>query len=786
MRSPARWIIGIVVTLTLFFTFLATSGIIHAQTTQQGTIEQALQPKLESNVPLDQHTLMQSVLIESAAAFGCQLVGIDIMAPDKPCLSVNWQTNQLGYAPQTEGKAPQIGGVLGIANQSIAFMYVPVTSSSEYFAYVSKDFGIVKNANAAPVSGFEALSPILPLWIAVRNIAYFLLTIVFVFIGIGVMLRVRIDPRTVMTVQNRIPDIIICILLITFSYGIAALMIDGMWLTAYSGINLITQTTDPKIPGCASIGGPNVDLDTVSKQANNQILSSPFTFVDAIFLQQCEEGAGPSIHSGILDVSKDIANSFVDLEEDIILTVLGVDQEEECSITNPIDCGLKVIFKAASWFAGFAWWLIIIITIVIAVFRLWFELLKAYLALLVYIITGPIWIVAGLLPKKPLGFNAWFRRLFANFAIFVASAWAIVFLRVVSELYKKDAENSFVPLLVGNPRASNFGSIILLGGLLMLPHLLGLIRDKVGAKPSNLAAAAGAGLAGGMAAAAVVPKKTMGRLNKRDQHGAALGPLAQMKDNAWIKTLDTAAKFKVPGAKSAAEKNKYIKETGTLRGYKPGWQGQAFAAKVDEHRGTLTPQDNPAMRYTRDEQGAKRFDLDEKIKGLKDRLNIGSMGAYSTRRANTQLKKLEREKGRMGNQGLEHNPNHVPTPEGTAQGGGNITAPGTNPAGGETAKGETPQVPELNVGVLNAGQIQLPDGGSLSVTPGEKAQDYVKKIMDEGAPEAAKNIQLPNITPEEMSPEQLATFRQHIQTNAHHIKEGHKNPPPEPTLPSSE
>jgi hypothetical protein len=794
MRSPARWVIGIVFSLVLTFTSLLSVGVqtASAQTQTQTQTQTAsplnyLQPNVEGNVPLNQHTFLQSTFIESLSAFGCVLVGIDIVGPNQQCLSINWQTNQLGYAPtNTISQGVQLGGLLGVANKGISFVYTPVTSSTEYAQYVASNFGIVKPVEAAPLDGFTALKPLLAMWTAVRNIAYFLLTIAFVFIGLGVMLRIKIDPRTVMTVQNRIPDIIICILLITFSYAIPAVMVDTMWVATYAGMNIITAATDPDIPGCSDSGGTDKDLNKLSKQATNQILSSPFSFVDAVFLEQCEEKyLVPDIHSGILDLSKDVANNFVDLERGIILSVLGVNENEECSFTNAVDCGLKILFKFASWFADIAWWLIVVIAIVVSVFRLLFALLKAYLSFIVYTITGPVFIVMGLLPKKPLGFNAWFRRLVANLAVFSTTVWAIVFLRVLDELYKVNAADTFVPPLVGNPNVSNFGAIIVLGGLLMLPHTLDLIRDKMGAKPSNLAAAAGAGIAVGAAAAGTVPKKGMAKLNKRDQHGAALGPLARLKDDKQTQAMMWAGnKFgsKLPWLKTAAERSQHIKEHGNLRGFQAGAEGRAFDARIANAtaQGASVHAPEAGMRYVAGAQGARRYKIDEQIADLKAQKEHGNLSNWTKKRVDTKIRKLNEEKGRMGTAGIEPIPQKPTAPPPPPAGG--ERQPATGGPGEAMHKGESPQLPELRVDTLIADNIRLSNGEDVpGMKSGETTHQYLEKIMQPGSAGAhVDESVIPNITPDSgsMTPQHVEALKKHITEHYEDVKEDIKTKPP--------
>ena len=54
------------------------------------------------------------------------------------------------------------------------------------------------------------------------------------------MLRLKIDPRTVMTIQNQIPKIIIGLILVTLSFAIAGLLIDIMWIAIYLFYNVFS------------------------------------------------------------------------------------------------------------------------------------------------------------------------------------------------------------------------------------------------------------------------------------------------------------------------------------------------------------------------------------------------------------------------------------------------------------------------------------------------------------------------------------------------------------------
>ena len=202
MRLPAR-ILGF---FLAFFLIIFISKVSFAQTTNY--IPQNTQAQnLSQGVPNNLNTYSQSVLFSVLSAVGCQLAGIDPANPNQPCLGINPNTGKLGIV---ENK----GGLLGFTNSMIIALYTPPAHTSDYIHYLSANFGIAKSANAENHRGvgLTTIAPIANLWIIFRNIVYLFFVVIFVLIGVGIMLRLKIDPRTVMTIQNQIPKIIIGII----------------------------------------------------------------------------------------------------------------------------------------------------------------------------------------------------------------------------------------------------------------------------------------------------------------------------------------------------------------------------------------------------------------------------------------------------------------------------------------------------------------------------------------------------------------------------------------------
>jgi hypothetical protein len=93
-----------------------------------------------------------------------------------------------------------------------------------YFDSLKKDSLIYpKSAYAAGWNDVVLNSTVLGLWKAMRNLAYLIFVLILVVFGFMVMFRYKINPQTVITVQSALPKVIVCLLLITFSWPIGSL-----------------------------------------------------------------------------------------------------------------------------------------------------------------------------------------------------------------------------------------------------------------------------------------------------------------------------------------------------------------------------------------------------------------------------------------------------------------------------------------------------------------------------------------------------------------------------------
>ncbi len=312
----------------------------------------------------------------------------------------------------------------------IATMYVnPPASSVEYFADLGKNLEIIKPAYAQEGIGFRGLIPILPLWKAFRNIAYLFFTIIFVFIGFAIMFQVKLNPQTVISVQNAIPRVIVALILVTFSYAIAGLLIDLIYVLISLGVLVI-----------APIGNLNI--------AEEQQKFMGLTFFEGIGL--IFGGAWLTDYIGWLTAISTV----------IIAIVGGVLTGGPGALLGL----LPILILAA-----IALWVIL---------KLFFSLLKCYLNIILSIIFAPLQIMIGILPNAQMGFGAWIRNLTANIMVFPAVA---VFLLLGWIIVQKEGPLWKPPLI--SLGGSHLVDLIGFGMLLMVHKVPDMVKESLKFKP---------------------------------------------------------------------------------------------------------------------------------------------------------------------------------------------------------------------------------------------------------------------------------------------------------------
>lgn len=341
-------------------------------------------------------------------------------------------------------------GAIGGVARMIASTYQPAASVETYIADITGNMGFAEPAYAQGL-GFSALQPVLQLWKLFRDIAYVFFVFLFLIIGFAIMFRKNLGGQTAVTVQQALPRIVVALLAVSFSYAIAGLVIDLMWVVMYFLITMFASANlIPDLTKDYSILGENIF------GVFGRVISSNFS-----------ADAGKAI-------GETVYNMF--------------------NATNIIDQAGQT---GLSWISGVLAMIIIFVAILFAMFRTFFALIKVYFEIILSIIFAPIILMMGAVNGN--AFGNWLKGLIANLAVFPA---LLVFVLIgfmlidtgTSNLPKNLDENGFVPPFVpGRGTASTVGLIGGIAAIMLLPEVVNIVGkfkpasifDEFGGKAIN-------------------------------------------------------------------------------------------------------------------------------------------------------------------------------------------------------------------------------------------------------------------------------------------------------------
>jgi len=348
-----------------------------------------------------------------------------------------------GATGQVEGT--QTGGAVGTFGNLIAGMTsTPPVHTSSYIADLGQSLGLAKPAYAQG-AGFRALEPVLPLWKAFRNIAYFGFVIVFVVVGFMIMFRKNIDPQTVITVQSSLPKIIITLLLITFSYAIASLMVDMIYFLIYLTVGLFETF--------GLLGKEGFEA-TKNELLERNLLGIAF-----------QDFVGPG-KTGAAGRASDAVN-------ELVKGTLGY-----------------VSGTLANMITGPLAYLIFAIAILIAIFKLFFQLLMAYIGIIFSVIFAPIMLLFNALPGSN-SFGGWLKGILANALVFPVTALMFLIAAVLLGQGKLgtnpdlgfgayDHAKTQLPFIGAGISPDALMALIGIGFLMMMPKIIEMIQKMMG------------------------------------------------------------------------------------------------------------------------------------------------------------------------------------------------------------------------------------------------------------------------------------------------------------------
>jgi len=352
--------------------------------------------------------------------------------------------------------------VLGQTSQVMAFLYnQPPATTTEYLAWLGERAGFIPKSYAQGVT-YSRLLPILPIWKAFRDIAFTLLAIVMLVIGLMIMFRAKVNPQTVANVENTIPRVVVSIILIWLSYPIASLIIDFMYVLIAAGIGIIGNAIEPPDPNLS--------------QAIQDYTTGGFWILIGKTLAPAKEfvelGATGIAGGSIGGVTGGLLGGgpLGILIGSLVGSLIGG------GIANIFTGGNILMQMLSPIFV-----LLILIVLFFQIFKIFFMLLSAYIQILLSIILGPLYLLMNAIPGQNT-FNSWWKGIVANMLSFVITAimlylsWAIA-----SQIQNKAFWTPpFIMQGAGVPQAAI--GLISLGIVLFIPQVVNMVKQALGIK----------------------------------------------------------------------------------------------------------------------------------------------------------------------------------------------------------------------------------------------------------------------------------------------------------------
>lgn len=453
------------------------------------------------------------VVVNLIHTFSCLAEGTSVIG--SPCLEY-----RAGIPTQVEFLGDR--GALGsVANLITALYETPPAKTSEYIAEMGKGLGIVKPVLAqVGGSGNQVLSPILTLWQISRNIAYAAMILIFIVIGFMIMFRTKINPQTVISAQAALPGLVIGLLLITFSYFLAAFLVD----MTFVGTRVVAKVYENTVIEKGSVDKLLKDGNVIALFSD---IMSPFngqgretvvnTTADTVEALKKDSTFGQIINNVSflggcligLQMAPDIKAEFKPFGIGVGIDV-GKAAAKVASCT--LGGGLVALLSNTPWaggLIGLILYVVLTIALLIALFKLLFSLIISYISIIITTIFAPFYFLVASIPGRQEVASTWFKTLIANILVFPAVFAALVFAAYIIGI-KTDHiravgnglsfSGGTVPLLAG--LSSDFLRIILAYGILLIsPTIPDAVKEAFGVKTSPLA---GAGLAAAGAGAGVV------------------------------------------------------------------------------------------------------------------------------------------------------------------------------------------------------------------------------------------------------------------------------------------
>lgn len=423
--------------------------------------------------------------------------------------------------------------------------------------------GFIPKTYAAQGIGFGIVQPFSKIWVVFRDLAYTLLVLFIIAIGFMIMFRMKLNPQTVIGVENALPRIVLALILITFSFAIAGFMIDLMYVSIALIVSLLGPMFKPE-----TLGGPlNIPIPGAPQGTPQQITAQLQQRYLMAYPGDILSGLQKEGSLGFFTIFFALPNALLDLVPMVgatiktVGTVLSIylmgpwlhnrwkDGAEVIEKLLPLKVGAEFVGKAeidiggllsglmkgqfwipwaiALWigayiFIPFLLGLIIFCTVIFIFFRILIILFTSYLKILLLTIISPIYLLFEIIPGRS-AFSGWIKHLLAELISFPIIVGVLIMGTIISDTASSGSIIQ-LPFLVGIEPKS-FGFIVGMAVLFMTPELVKTVKQVLVPKPGILDAG-GLGLFFGGATTAV--SGGLGELSKYAGIGFYIKPIRDL------------------------------------------------------------------------------------------------------------------------------------------------------------------------------------------------------------------------------------------------------------------
>lgn len=371
-----------------------------------------------------------------------------------------------------------------------------------------KNAGFIPKSYAAEGIGFAALEPFQKIWVVFRDLVFMIMVLIIVVIGFMIMFRSKINPQTVISIENALPKIVLTLIYITFSYAIAGFLIDLM----YVSIGFIIVLLGPTLQQTSNITQPELFAKLFNENKTGWVTSFSLFPMDRLWTlsQSIYTLIGYEIKTILSLIVGFVVSQFV-----LNTKIIGglVDKNTLGTLTLPggidfkipilgyaISLGIISVITVLCMAIGLDLLLYLLLTfsVIFVIFRIFFMLLNVYLQTLLLIIFSPLILAMEAIPGKNV-FSGWIKNLVVNLLTFPIVVALLLIGKIIMDLPTGQSDRLWTPPLLIFIQPDSFK--VLVGAMLffMLPDLVKTFKQLTGIKPLPIDMNLGSLLGGGQA-----------------------------------------------------------------------------------------------------------------------------------------------------------------------------------------------------------------------------------------------------------------------------------------------